>query len=111
MEKNILCRGSSASLGKGKGPVRLYPEGTTDFSDFRKGDVLVTPMTNPDFVSVMKMAEAIVTDIGGITCHAAIIAREFGVPCIVGTGNATKVLKIGDVVIVNATDGEVYTVN
>jgi len=68
-------------------------------------------MTNPDFVSVMKMAEAIVTDIGGITCHAAIIAREFGVPCIVGTGNATKVLKIGDVVIVNATDGEVYTVN
>ena len=67
--------------------------------------ILVTGMTNPNMVPLIKKAKAIVTDEGGITCHAAIISREFNIPCIVGTKIATQVLKDGDVVEVNAYDG------
>ena len=70
-----------------------------------KGDVLVSPMTSPDFVLAMKKASAVITDAGGITCHAAIVSRELKIPCIVGTKIATKVLKDGDLVEVNANKG------
>ena len=74
-------------------------------NDFKKGEILVSPMTMPDFVPVMKKSAAIITDEGGITCHAAIIAREFKKPCIVGTKNASEVLQNGDLVEVNADKG------
>jgi pyruvate,water dikinase len=74
---------------------------------FHKGQILVAGMTRPDYVSYMEKAAAFVTDGGGILCHAAIIAREMGKPCIVGTQIATKVLKDGDLVEVDAKNGVV----
>ena len=74
--------------------------------DFRrKGNVLVAAETTPDFVPAMKIASAVVTDQGGITSHAAIVSRELGVPCVIGTKIATKVLKDGEVVEVDAVKG------
>jgi len=81
-----------------------------DMSKFNKGDILVSPSTNPNVVPAMKKAAAIVTDAGGITCHAAIVSREMGIPCIVGTGNATEVLKDGQEITVHATHGNVYNI-
>jgi pyruvate,water dikinase len=78
-----------------------------EFEKFVEGDVLVTTMTHPEFLSVMKQASAIVTDEGGITCHAAIVARELGKPCIIGTKIGTKVFKDGDMVEVDAERGVV----
>ena len=68
----------------------------------KKGDILVAVMTRPDYLPAMKRAAAIVTDEGGVTCHAAILSRELGIPCIIGTKIATKVLKDGQLVEVNA---------
>ena len=73
------------------------------------GDVLVTHMTAPDWVPLMRKAAAIVTDSGGMTCHAAIVSRELGIPCVVGTGDATKKLRDGELITVNATEGTVLT--
>jgi pyruvate,water dikinase len=70
-----------------------------------KGEILVTSMTSPDFISAIKKAAAIVTNEGGILCHAAIVSREFGIPCIVGTGIATKSIKNGDLIEVDANHG------
>jgi len=81
-----------------------------DFSKFKKGDILVTSMTRPEFVPLMKMASAVVTDEGGITCHAAIVSRELNLPCIIGTKNATRVLKDGDEVEVDAKRGIVTVI-
>lgn len=77
----------------------------------QKGDILVTTMTNPDFVPFMKIANAIVTDKGGVTCHAAIVSRELGIPCIVGTENATKVMSTGVEYTVDARNGVVFEGN
>jgi pyruvate,water dikinase len=74
----------------------------------QKGDILVTTMTNPDFVPYMRLANAIVTDKGGVTCHAAIVSRELGIPCIVGTDNATKIMKTGKEYTIDAKSGVVY---
>ena len=73
----------------------------------RPGDILVSHMTYPDIVVSMKKAGAIITDMGGITCHAAIVSRELGIPCVIGTKIATKVFKDGDEVEVDATKGVV----
>jgi phosphoenolpyruvate synthase/pyruvate phosphate dikinase len=77
----------------------------SEFKKFRKNDVLITVMTHPEFLPIMRQAKAIITDEGGITCHAAITAREFKVPCIIGTKIATKVLKDGDIIEVDANKG------
>jgi len=74
------------------------------------GDIIIAPMTSPDYVVGMRKAAAIVTDEGGITCHAAIVARELKVPCLVGTKKATKVFHDGDLVEVDATKGIVRKV-
>lgn len=97
-------RGRSAFHGLASGPVRVIFDvrETTDVPD---GFILVTAMTEPDFVPLMKKAAAIITDEGGLLCHAAIIARELGKPCIIGTKIATKVLKDGDMVEVDAEKG------
>ena len=88
------------------GKVRIVIKGE-DFSKFMNGEILVTNMTRPEFVPLIKKSIAIITDEGGITCHAAIVSRELKKPCIIGTKNATKVLKDGDVVEVDANNGVV----
>ncbi len=97
-------KGSIAFLGTAKGLVRIV-NSVQDLSKVKEGDVLVTNMTTPNYLIAMKRAVAFVTDEGGITCHAAIVAREMKKPCIIGTKNATKVLKDGDLVEVDATKG------
>ena len=83
----------------------IIVRGVKDLHKVQKGDVLVALTTHPDYVPVMRKSVAIVTDEGGITSHAAIVSREFGIPCIVGTKHATSVLADGDLVEVNAIDG------
>lgn len=95
-------RGTTASYGKVQGIVRVV---TNPREEFKDKEILVTFMTRPDFVPLMKRAKAIVTSEGGIMSHAAIVARELGIPCIVGTRIATKVLKSGDLVEVNGNHG------
>jgi len=102
-----LLKGMVASPGIGVGPVRIIKD-ASELDKIKKGDVLVTVMTNPDMVPAMKRAAAIITDEGGITCHAAIVSREMGIPCIVGTEHATRILKHSKIVTVYATKGIVY---
>lgn len=98
--------GRMAFQGKVKGKVRVIRQ-KAQIPLLQKGEILVSPMTTPDFVPAMEKAAAIITDEGGILCHAAIVSREMRKPCIVGTEIATKVLKDGDVVEVDATNGVV----
>ncbi|OGY29122.1 MAG: phosphoenolpyruvate synthase [Candidatus Woykebacteria bacterium RIFCSPHIGHO2_12_FULL_43_10] len=102
-----LLQGASASPGIISGPVRILTS-AKDIGKLKSGEVLVAPMTNPDFVPAMRKAVAIVTDSGGKTSHAAIVSRELGIPCVVGTEKATKVLRNGQVVTVNGSTGVVY---
>ncbi len=97
-------KGQVASKGKVVGVVRIVTNPSKD-NGFKEGDILVTGMTRPEFVPLMKKAGAIVTNEGGITSHAAIVSRELNIPCIVGTRVATAVLKNGDMVEVDATIG------
>ncbi len=101
----VLVVGSSVGARIGAGPVRVIKE-VSGIHGFKKGDVLVTEMTDPDWEPIMKIASAIVTNKGGRTCHAAIISRELGIPCLVGTNDATEKLKTGDKVTVSCADGE-----
>ena len=98
-------KGIAASPGVVKGKVRLVLDVNKD--RFEDQEILVASMTRPEFVPLMKRASAIITNEGGLTCHAAIVSRELGIPCIVGTKIATKVLKNGDLVEVRAHRGEV----
>jgi pyruvate, water dikinase len=102
----VLLRGLGAAPGSASGSVRLLSD-PHDTSSFHDGDVLVAHMTTPDWVPLMRKAAAIVTDSGGMTCHAAIVSRELGIPCVAGTGEATKRLRNGEVVTVDATHGAV----
>jgi pyruvate,water dikinase len=105
--EKILARGLGSAPGVGKGKVVILA-GPKEIGKVQKGDVLVTEMTTPDFVPAMKKASAIVTNSGGMTCHAAIVSREMGIPCIVGTKNGTVTLKEGQFVTVDASRGIVY---
>ena len=97
-------RGLTASMGRAVGTVKVL-HSATEAHKVQKGDILVAVMTRPDYVPAMKLAAAIVTDEGGVTCHAAIVARELHIPCIIGTKIASKVLKDGMNVEVNANHG------
>jgi len=106
-EKTIKAseiKGMTVSPGKAIGTARIILS-QADFGKMRKGDVLVASNTRPEYVPIMKKAVAIVTDEGGITSHAAIISRELGIPCITGTQVATRSLKDGDLIDVNANHG------
>ena len=105
--EEMLLTGLGASPGVATGKVCLYDENMS-LDVVKDGDVLVTKMTMPDMVPAMSRSVAIVTDEGGMTCHAAIISRELGTPCVVGTGNATEMLKEGDIITVDGTTGAVY---
>ncbi len=108
IERVVILKGLPASPGlyAGKAKVVLTTEDAAKL--IKKGDILVTKMTNPDWVPYMRVAGAIVTDEGGMTCHAAIVSRELGIPCIVGTGNATKLLVTDKDYTVDAKNGVVY---
>lgn len=103
----VLLEGSAASPGAEAGPVKIVLD-ASEISKVQKGDVLVADMTTPDFVPAMKRATAIITDRGGRTAHAAIVSRELGIPCVVGTGSATKDLRNGQIVTVDGSRGHVY---
>ncbi len=105
--RTILVKGLGASPGKASGPVRIYQEDMS-LDVVKQGDIMVTQMTTPDMVLAMTRTSAIITDEGGMTCHAAIVARELGIPCIVGAKNATEVLKNGMEVTVHGQTGVVY---
>ena len=99
-----LVRGLGAAPGAAAGPVRVIAA-LDGGAELAEGEVLVTHMTAPDWVPLMRRAAAIVTDSGGMTCHAAIVSRELGIPCLVGTADATKVLRDGEIVTVDAGAG------
>jgi len=101
-----ILYGDCASPGRVRGEVRIINV-PKDMVKMNQGDILVSVATTPDLVPAIKKAAAIITDAGGITCHAAIISRELGIPCVVGTKIATKVLHDGDLVDANATHGKV----
>ena len=108
-KKELILTGTPASRGEAQGPAKvLFPR--EDISNFNEGDILVTDMTDPSMVLVMSMASAIVTDVGGVTAHAAILSRELGIPCVVATKDGTKVLKDGDLILVDGTEGKVYKI-
>ncbi|MBI4301667.1 MAG: phosphoenolpyruvate synthase [Chloroflexi bacterium] len=106
-EARVLLSGSPASPGIGAGPVKTIND-ASEINIVMAGDVLVAEMTTPDFVPAMKRAVAIVTDRGGRTAHAAIVSRELGIPCVVGTKDATRILKSGQMVTVDGSRGKVY---
>ena len=102
---DVLVSGRAIGQKIGSGPVRLVAN-ASKMSSVKKGDVLVTDMTDPNWEPVMKLASAIVTNRGGRTCHAAIIARELGIPAVVGCGDATQVLKDAAPVTVSCAEGD-----
>lgn len=104
--KEPLVTGTSVGARIGAGPVQVI-KSVEEIKNFKKGEVLVTDMTDPDWEPIMKIASAIVTNKGGRTCHAAIVSRELGVPCIVGTGNGTKALLGVTHATVSCAEGEV----
>jgi pyruvate, water dikinase len=106
-EGETLVRGLGAAPGVGHGEVKIVSD-LAKGNDFHEGDILVTHMTAPDWVPLMRRSAAIITDSGGMTCHAAIVSRELGIPCVVGAGEATTKLRDGELVTVDATHGSVY---
>lgn len=103
----IILKGLAASPGMGSGKVRVC-KNAKEIGKMKDGGVLVAPMTTPDYVPAMKKAAAIVTDQGGMTSHAAIVSRELGIPCVVGTGKATLELKEDAVITVDGERGIIY---
>jgi phosphoenolpyruvate synthase/pyruvate phosphate dikinase len=103
-------KGKSSFPGIVKGTCRIIQD-PLNFKEFNQGDILVTSMTRPEFIPLMKKAAAIITDAGGILCHAAITSRELKIPCVIGTETATKSFKDGDVLEVNAEEGTATTYN
>jgi pyruvate,water dikinase len=108
-ELKVIAKGIGAGkrgIGFGKAKVIFSPEDAEKL--MQKGDILVTTMTNPDFVPYMRMATAIVTNKGGVTCHAAIVSRELGIPCVVATENVTEVMETDEEYTVDARNGVIY---
>ena len=109
-EEQSELKGSCAFGGSVEGTVKIILK-TSEFSKFNDGDILVTHMTTPKFTPILKKASGIITDEGGITCHASIIARELKIPCIIGVKSATKKLKNNMKIRMNADSGEIVVLN
>ncbi|MHB8790225.1 MAG: phosphoenolpyruvate synthase [Desulfobulbaceae bacterium] len=101
----VLVEGLAVGTKIGQGPANVISD-VVDIHDFKAGQVLVTDMTDPDWEPIMKIAGAIVTNRGGRTCHAAIISRELGIPCVIGTGNGSELIKNGQNITVSSAEGE-----
>lgn len=104
-KSNVLVRGKAVGSRIGTGAVRVI-SGPRDLHAFQPGEVIVAEMTDPDWEPVLKRAAAVVTDHGGRTCHAAIVSRELGIPCVVGAGTATEVLRDGQPITVSCAEGD-----
>jgi pyruvate, water dikinase len=104
---NPILTGLAASPGIASGKIKII-EDLEDLDKIKPGDILVTEMTNPDMVVAMQKSAAIVTNEGGLTAHAAIVSREMGIPCIVGTDEATTILKEGEIITVDGFHGKIY---
>ncbi len=104
-KSEVLLTGTAIGTKIGKGWVKIL-ENVKEIEKFREGEVLVTKMTDPDWVPIMKKASAIVTESGGRTCHAAIVSRELGIPCVVGAARAREVFKNGEGITVSCAEGE-----
>ncbi len=102
-------KGFASSAGVAEGPARVLKL-LKDIVDLQPGEILVSPSTNPSWAPVFTNIKAAVTDIGGLTCHAAIVCREYGVPSVTGTGLATAVIKNGDIIKVDGDTGVVTIV-
>ena len=107
LEGEVILEGLAASPGIASGKIKIVEE-MSDLSKIKKGDILVTKMTNPDMVVTMQRSSAIITDEGGLTAHAAIVSREMGIPCIVGTQEATTLLKDGETITIDGYNGKIY---
>jgi len=105
-DRGETVTGNVAQPGVVEGIVKII-NSQEDFEKFHDGNILVAAMTRPELMPVIRRAAGIITDEGGVTCHAAVISRELGIPCIIGTMNATAKLKDGDHVELNANSGEV----
>jgi pyruvate, water dikinase len=101
----VLATGTAVGTKVGQGVAHLI-QSTTEMDQFKEGEVLVTPMTDPDWEPIMKIAGAIVTNKGGRTCHAAIVSRELGIPCVIGTGNGDEIIQTGQEITVSCCEGE-----
>ncbi len=104
-EGEVICTGKAVGSKIGQGKARVILD-VSEIANFKEGEVLVTTMTDPDWEPIMKKASAIVTDKGGRTCHAAIVSRELGIPCIVGAEVATQLIKTGMGITIDCTQGE-----
>ena len=105
--KKIILKGIPASPGIISGKVKII-KGLEDASFFQEGDILVAKITDPSMIMLMTKAKAIITDIGGLTSHPAIVSRELGIPCVVATGKATRILKDGMEIKIDGSKGEIY---
>jgi pyruvate,water dikinase len=104
----LLIKGLGASPGRASGIVKVVFSPQEAETKINEGDILVTIATDPSFTPFMKKASAIVTDVGGVLAHAAIVSRELGIPCVVGCEKATEVLKDGMKVIVDGLEGLIW---
>jgi phosphohistidine swiveling domain-containing protein len=102
----VLVSGTPASRGRAEGPVRII-RGPDEFGRLRSSDILVCPYTNPSWTPLFQRAAAVVVDMGGLGSHAAIVAREYGIPAVMGTGTGTGVLAEGQRVVVDGSAGTV----
>ena len=102
-----LLTGVGGSPGEAHGTARII-QNSSEFISFKSGDILIAPYTNPAWTPLFEKARAIVVDTGGMMSHAAIVAREYGIPAVMGTVDATTIIKNGDVIRVNGTDGTVF---
>jgi pyruvate,water dikinase len=111
IERKVIAKGLPASPGVSVGKAHIIMN-VNELKDFKEGEILVTEMTAPDWVPAMRKAKAIVTNSGGMTCHAAIVSRELGIPCVVGTASkgvsATEAIKNNSDITVDATNGVIY---
>ena len=102
----VLANGMGSTFGFATGPARIIND-ECELNDVQDGDILITNMTTPDYVPAFDQIAGLVTNLGGMTCHAAIVSREFGIPCVVGTGTATNI-KNGTTVTVDGYNGLVF---
>ena len=109
-ENKKILKGVPASMGKTKGIARICLS-SKDIKKMQSGDILVSPSTTPDYILGFRKASAIITDEGGLTCHAAVVSREMHLPCVVGTKVATKILNDGDLLLVDANKGIIKKLN
>ena len=106
-KKNLLLKGLAASSGKVEGIAKIFLPGD-DSKAFPENAIMITTLTDPTMVMAMMRASAIVSDLGGITSHPAILSREMGIPCVVNTKKGTKIIKDGVRILVDGSTGEIY---